>query len=118
MDDDSRQEASPWLPVRARAPAARCASRTKLWFGVGQIAEGVESRAFETFLFFYYEQVLGLGAGLSAAALALAVLRNASVAPVLNEVSAGARGVHQRRVRTTMTRDVSLRLEPLVRTPR
>jgi Na+/melibiose symporter-like transporter len=77
--------------------------RTKLWFGVGQIAEGVKSRAFETFLFFYYEQVLGRGAGLSAAALALAVLRNASVAPVLNEVSAGARSGHHRRLRITMT---------------
>ena len=32
----------------------------KLSFGIGQIAEGIKTCAFGTFLLFYYNQILGL----------------------------------------------------------
>lgn len=45
---------------------------TKLWYGLGQGAEGIKNQAFTLFLLFYYTQVLGLSgalAGLAVAAL-------------------------------------------------
>jgi len=61
--------------------------KTKLFFGLGQAAEGVKGRAFETFLFFYYEQVLGLSAGLSAVALVIAVGWDAISDPLMGSIS-------------------------------
>ena len=34
--------------------------KTKFDYGLGQVAEGLKTRIFETFVFFYYVQVLGL----------------------------------------------------------
>jgi GPH family glycoside/pentoside/hexuronide:cation symporter len=65
--------------------------RTKLWFGVGQVAEGLKGRAFETFLFFYYEQVLGLSAWLSATALIIAVAWDAISDPMTGSLSDATR---------------------------
>lgn len=71
--------------------------RTKLWFGVGQIAEGLKGRVFETFLFFYYEQVLGLSASLSAAALILSVVWDAGCDPLAGSLSDSLRSRWGRR---------------------
>ena len=46
---------------------------TRLSYGVGQISDGVKQASFSTFLFFYYNQVLGLSGSLAGMA-ALAVV--------------------------------------------
>lgn len=71
--------------------------RTKLFFGLGQAAEGVKGRALETFLFFYYEQVLGLSAGLAAAALVIAVGWDAISDPLAGSISDATRSRWGRR---------------------
>jgi hypothetical protein len=47
---------------------------TKLFFGLGQTAEGIKSGAFNIFLFFYFNQVLGLSGTLAGLALLIAVV--------------------------------------------
>ena len=49
---------------------------TKLGYGVGQLSDGIKQASFSTFLFFYYNQVLGLSGSLAggAALIALVVL--------------------------------------------
>lgn len=49
----------------AAGGAPRLSAAVKLNFGVGQVAEGVKTCSFHTFLFFYYSQVLGLSAALA-----------------------------------------------------
>ncbi len=60
---------------------------TKLNFGIGQIAEGIKTCAFGTFLMFYYNQVLGLAADLAGLAIALALIFDAVTDPVAGSVS-------------------------------
>ncbi len=59
----------------------------KLNFGVGQIAEGIKSCTFGTFLMFYYNQVLGLSADLAGSAIALALIFDAITDPIAGSVS-------------------------------
>ena len=54
----------------------------KLNFGIGQIAEGIKTCVFSTFLMFYYNQVLGLSANLAGLAIALALVFDAVTDPV------------------------------------
>ncbi|MFT7687039.1 MAG: GPH family glycoside/pentoside/hexuronide:cation symporter [Candidatus Azotimanducaceae bacterium] len=60
---------------------------TKLYWGVGQIGEGVKNAAFNSFLLFYYNQILGVSATLTAIALAVAVLFDALSDPLAGSVS-------------------------------
>jgi glycoside/pentoside/hexuronide:cation symporter, GPH family len=60
---------------------------TKLFWGVGQIGEGVKNSAFNSFLLFYYNQILGVSATLTAIALAVAVLFDAISDPLAGSVS-------------------------------
>ena len=50
---------------------------TKLFWGVGQVGEGVKNAAFNSYLLFYYNQILGVSATLTALALAIAVFFDA-----------------------------------------
>jgi glycoside/pentoside/hexuronide:cation symporter, GPH family len=59
----------------------------KLNFGIGQIAEGIKTCAFGTFLMFYYNQVLGLAGDLAGLAIALALIFDAVTDPVAGSVS-------------------------------
>ncbi|MEZ5598843.1 MAG: MFS transporter [Pseudomonadales bacterium] len=59
----------------------------KLSFGVGQIAEGIKSSAFGTFVLFYYNQVLGLAADMAGLAIALALIFDAVTDPIAGSVS-------------------------------
>lgn len=59
----------------------------RLSYGVGEMAEGVKSGALETFLFFYYVQVLGLPGTLAGLALLIAVLFDAVTDPLIGHVS-------------------------------
>ena len=55
---------------------------TKLAYGLGQLGEGFKNSSFETFLFFYYNQVLGLSGTLAGLATAIALVFDAVIDPV------------------------------------
>ena len=59
----------------------------KISYGIGQIAEGIKNNSFEFFLFFYYNQVLGLSGTLAGAAVAIALLADAISDPVAGSLS-------------------------------
>lgn len=69
----------------------------KLNFGVGQIAEGIKTGSFGTFLMFYYNQVLGLAADLAGLAIALALIFDAVTDPVAGSISDRWQGPRGRR---------------------
>ena len=59
----------------------------KLGYGVGQVSDGAKNAAFSTFLFFYYNQVLGLSASLAGAAALLALVVDAITDPMIGQMS-------------------------------
>ena len=59
----------------------------KLNFGIGQIAEGIKTCAFGTYLLFYYNQVLGLSGDLAGLAIFIALLFDAVTDPIAGSVS-------------------------------
>lgn len=69
------------------APPPRLSLPIKLGYGLGEVAEGVKSATLETFLFFYYVQVLGLPGSLAGLALLIAVLVDAVADPVIGTLS-------------------------------
>lgn len=73
------------------------AVRHKLAYGVGQIAEGLKNGSFETFLLFYYNQVLGLPGTLSGLALMIALIFDAVTDPLAGSLSDATRSRWGRR---------------------
>jgi len=61
--------------------------RSKLFWGIGGLAEGVKTSAFNTFVLFYYNQILGVSATYTGIALAIAVLCDAVSDPVAGSLS-------------------------------
>jgi glycoside/pentoside/hexuronide:cation symporter, GPH family len=61
--------------------------RTKLAYGVGQVPEAIVSRGFDLFIFFYYQQVLGLSGSLTGAAIAIGLAAEALVATAIGWIS-------------------------------
>ena len=59
----------------------------RLSFGIGSYAEGIKNGAFNYFLLFYYNQVLGLSGSLTGAALAIALVADAITDPVVGSIS-------------------------------
>ena len=64
---------------------------TKISYGIGQAGEGIKTTAFETFLFFYYNQVLGLSGTLAGSATLIALVVDAVFDPVAGSVSDSVR---------------------------
>ena len=64
---------------------------TKVAYGTGQLAEGVKTTAFNVFLLFYYNQVLGLSAWWTGLALGSATVVDAIADPVMGSISDSAR---------------------------
>jgi Na+/melibiose symporter-like transporter len=60
---------------------------TKLYYGSGSISEGTYNVAFNTFLLFYYNQVLGLSGTLSGAAIFIALCVDAITDPLMGSIS-------------------------------
>ena len=60
---------------------------TKLSYGVGQLSDGVKQASFSTFLFFYYNQVLGLPGSLAGLAALLALVVDAVTDPMVGQWS-------------------------------
>jgi Na+/melibiose symporter-like transporter len=60
---------------------------TRLSYGIGQLSDGVKQSAFSTFLFFYYNQVLGLSGSLAGMAALLALMVDAITDPMVGQLS-------------------------------
>ncbi len=61
--------------------------RERYAYGIGQMAEGLFTSSFSVFLFFYYNQVLGLGAGLAGTALLIGLVFDAISDPLAGAIS-------------------------------
>jgi glycoside/pentoside/hexuronide:cation symporter, GPH family len=73
---------------RLRAPAAPPLSRgTRIAYGSGAIANGIKNVAFAAYLMFYYNQVIGVPAGIVSAAVALTLVIDAVFDPFLGRWS-------------------------------
>ena len=59
----------------------------KLGYGIGQTSAGVKNAAFSIFLFFYYNQVLGLSGSLAGMASLLALIIDAITDPMVGQLS-------------------------------
>ena len=74
------------------SPAQRRLSvPTKFAFGVGQAAEGIKNAAFNIFILFYYNQVLGLSGTMTGLALGIAIVCDAITDPLAGSLSDRAR---------------------------
>jgi GPH family glycoside/pentoside/hexuronide:cation symporter len=60
---------------------------TKVGYGIGQLSDGMKAVAFSTFLFFYYNQVLGLSGSLAGIAALLALVVDAVTDPMIGQLS-------------------------------
>jgi Na+/melibiose symporter-like transporter len=74
-------------PASAPATTGKLSFYTKAMYGLGQAAEGIKNYAFESFLFFYYNQVLGLSGKLTGLALLLTLLCDAVMDPLAGSAS-------------------------------
>ena len=70
---------------------------TKFTYGVGQLAEGLKNSALNTFVLFYYNQVLELSGTLAGAAIAIALVFDAVTDPLTGSISDNWRGRFGRR---------------------
>ncbi|MBO9499229.1 MAG: MFS transporter [Novosphingobium sp.] len=71
-----------------RAPKdVRRTFATKLFYGIGSIAYGVKDNGFSVLLLLYYNQVLGLNAGLAGLAIMIALVVDAFVDPLIGYLS-------------------------------
>ena len=61
--------------------------RIKFAYSIGRAAEGIKTRSFEFFLFFYYVQVLGLSGTLSGLAVGIALIVDAVIDPLIGSYS-------------------------------
>jgi len=66
---------------------ARISIGTQIAYGFGSVSEGVKNTAFNTFLLFYYNAVLGLSGTLSGAAIFLALCVDAVTDPLVGSLS-------------------------------
>jgi GPH family glycoside/pentoside/hexuronide:cation symporter len=67
--------------------AAPVPVRTKLAYGLGAIAYGIKDNGFSTFLLLFYNQVVGLPAGVVSTVIALALVFDAMIDPVIGSLS-------------------------------
>ena len=58
-----------------------------LAFGVGQAAEGIKNQAFNVFLLFYYQQIVGIPGSLAGLALGIALIFDAISDPAAGVIS-------------------------------
>ena len=79
------------------AKGVRLPVGTKLLYGFGSVAYGVKDGAFKSFLLIYYNQVVGLPAGLVASAILLALVADSLLDPLIGQLSDGLRSRWGRR---------------------
>lgn len=73
--------------MAAPADAHQVPLSTKLYYGIGSISEGTKNVAFNVFLLFYYNHVLGLSGTLSGAAIFIALCVDAITDPLVGSIS-------------------------------
>ncbi len=73
-------------------PKTKIRTRDKIGYATGQIADSAKFVAFDTFLFFYYNQVLGLSGTLAGLSVAIALVFDAITDPLVGSLSDGWRG--------------------------
>ena len=88
--------------MSAATIAAPKAERLPIWLkvthGLGSIAYGVKDNGFSTFLLLFYNQVVGLDAGIVGAAIMVALIADAFVDPVIGELTDRTRSRWGRRL--------------------
>ncbi len=77
--------------------ASELTFNTKFAYGIGQLAEGLKNSALNTFVLFYYNQVLGLPGTLAGLAVAIALVFDAVSDPLTGSISDNWRGKLGRR---------------------
>jgi Na+/melibiose symporter-like transporter len=95
LDQHARARGDKAAP--ARSAGGRLPVSTKLFYGLGSIAYGAKDGAFKSFLLIYYNQVVGLPAGLVAGAILLALVADSLLDPLIGQVSDGLRSRWGRR---------------------
>lgn len=68
-------------------PVRRLSLGTMAAYGFGQTAEGIKNAAFNTFVLFYYQQVVGVSGTLTGIALAIALCFDAVTDPLAGAIS-------------------------------
>lgn len=61
--------------------------KTKLFFGIGSLAEGTKTVAYSAYLLIFYNQVMGVPATLVSSALLISLLFDAVSNPILGHIS-------------------------------
>jgi GPH family glycoside/pentoside/hexuronide:cation symporter len=88
--------------VNASAAAVPKTRRLPVWLkathGLGSIAYGVKDNGFSTFLLLFYNQVVGLDAGIVGTAIMVALIADAFVDPVIGELTDRTRSRWGRRL--------------------
>jgi GPH family glycoside/pentoside/hexuronide:cation symporter len=84
--------------VAAVPPPARLPVWLKATHGLGSIAYGVKDNGFSTFLLLFYNQVIGLDAGIVGLAIMVALIADAFVDPVIGELTDRTRSRWGRRL--------------------
>ncbi|WP_198040398.1 MFS transporter [Sphingopyxis sp. QXT-31] len=88
--------------MTAAAKAVPDARRLPVWLkathGLGSIAYGVKDNGFATFLLLFYNQVIGLDAGVVGAAIMVALFADALVDPIIGELTDRTRSRWGRRL--------------------
>ncbi|MCC5887459.1 MAG: MFS transporter [Gammaproteobacteria bacterium] len=70
-----------------QGPVRRLSLGTMAAYGFGQTAEGIKNAAFNTFVLFYYQQVVGVSGTLTGIALAIALCFDAVTDPLAGAIS-------------------------------
>jgi glycoside/pentoside/hexuronide:cation symporter, GPH family len=67
--------------------AGRVSLKTKIFYAIGAIAYGIKENGFSVFLLLYYNQVIGLNAGLVGTVIAAALIFDAMIDPLIGVLS-------------------------------
>ena len=80
---------SPSVTVQAIEPAkaAPVDLVTKLFYGFGSVAYGIKDNGFQTFVLIFYNQLIGVPAGLTGLAIFLALIIDAVMDPIVGQLS-------------------------------
>lgn len=74
-------------PYAAASPAPGVPMPTRIFYGFGSIAYGIKDNGFAVFLLLYYNQIIGLDAGLVGLTLLVALLLDALIDPAVGHLS-------------------------------
>ena len=84
-------------PVAEGVAAAALPLRTKLWYTLGQLGEGIKNESFSYFLLFYYTNVQGLAGSLAGLAIFVSMVVDAVADPLMGVLSDRTRSRFGRR---------------------